>query len=264
MFKSGLGLRKPPRSHPSSPPPPPNPVGRSKSKKTKIARRSTLRNGGKGFDNSRLELDTATAQKAPPATSSSPLTRSGSPLCGSRVGQAAREAAGAPGPRGSSRARSGVGTANAGEEGARGREAGQERPQGRMLSRREGELEKPRRSPSETEAGGTGWSGVRRTASARQRPAGAGPVTQGKRPGRARETAPREGDGPRAETRGRARPRGAHRVLGRAQLLEAVQGQQVGRVLVDELHRLLHPALLPQRRRLPHVRLLAAALGEEP
>ena len=72
MFKSGLGLRKPPRSHPSSPPPPPNPVGRSKSKKTKIARRSTLRNGGKGFDNSRLELDTATAQKAPPATSSSP------------------------------------------------------------------------------------------------------------------------------------------------------------------------------------------------
>ena len=57
---------------------------------------------------------------------------------------------------------------------------------------------------------------------------------------------------------------GAHRVLGRTQLLEAVQGQQVGRVLVDELHGLLHSALLPQRRRLPHVCLLAAALGEEP
>lgn len=98
MFKSGLGLRKPPRSHPSSPPPPPNPVGRSKSKKTKIARRSTLRNGGKGFDNSRLELDTATAQKAPPATSSSPLTRSGSPLCGSRGRPSS------PGGSGSSRA----------------------------------------------------------------------------------------------------------------------------------------------------------------
>lgn len=70
---------------------------------------------------------------------------------------------------------------------------------------------------------------------------------------------PKTSSAPSFALRKRGKPYG---VLGSPQFLQPIQGQEVRRVLVNELHRLLHPPLLAQRGGLPDLHFFPRRLRQ--
>lgn len=53
-------------------------------------------------------------------------------------------------------------------------------------------------------------------------------------------------------------------IFGSAQLLQPVQREEIRRILVNKLNRLLHPPLLAERRRFPYLHFFPARLRQDP